>query len=341
MERSGSQLKRATNPSRSLFVDYQSFTYEGDLIIGGNETRTIENCEYGLIGNIIVKDDATLIVRNAIFNQTGKDVFVSILVENRASFYLTNATLRITENVSFPYNLRGNITILDEAKMYITKSNIENPDYGVDISARDNSLIYVENSIMRRTHEDVMMDRYVIVSYDYSQVRIKNSTLDRVVTWESSKVVIERVTLNDTIRVFGESTVQVSDSTIKYVTADNSPSLSIRSSIIRSFPYIRTGENSDVLLLHMAVKEVWANNSAKIRLIDTSVEALHIFGNATVLVGWDLPFFGPVAFPPAVALAIHLIAFILLGAIIAIISFVLIKKLRRRSLSRARENKTP
>jgi hypothetical protein len=340
MERSGSQFKRATNPSRSLFVDYQSFTYEGDLIIGDNETRTIENCEYRLIGNLTVKDNATLIIRNAIFNQTGKDAPIYILVMDRASFFLTNATLGIKQNVSDPLYARGNITILNEARMYITNSFIEHPIFGVDIWTWDNSIIYIENSIMRRRMQDVMMDRYVIVSFDYSQVRIKNSTLDRVVTWESSKVVIERVTLNDTIRVFGESTVQVSDSTIKYVTADNSPSLSIRSSIIRSSPYIRTGENSDVLLLHMAVKEVWANNSAKIRLIDTSVEALHIFGNATVLVGWDLPIFGIVAFPPLVAFAIQLIALISLGAIIAIISFVLIKKLRRRSLSRARESKT-
>ena len=63
------------------------------MIVGGNETRTIENCEYYLTGNITIEDNATLIIRNAIFNQTSLGDPVGIVVKNRANLIVTNTTL--------------------------------------------------------------------------------------------------------------------------------------------------------------------------------------------------------------------------------------------------------
>jgi len=57
------RFKQAVIPAKSVNVLYQSLMHEGDLIVSGNEKLTIENCEYQLIGNIIVKDDATLTIK--------------------------------------------------------------------------------------------------------------------------------------------------------------------------------------------------------------------------------------------------------------------------------------
>lgn len=334
-DRNSFLFKQAIAPAKSLVIQYQSLINEGDLIVGGNETRTIEDCEYQLIGNIIVKDDATLIIKNAIFNQTGRyvpaDIPANIVVKDRASFFLTNTTLIISQNVT------SRILVQNEAKMYIADSSIENFKYDVSIWAIDNSLVYIENSVMRRAKEDIghwVVETCTVVCDHYSEVHIKNLAFDRATVYQSSKVFIERSTLKDAVRIFDSPTVQVIGSIIGYVTAEGSPLLYIRSSIIESD--ITASENTtsaDIWLIHMTVERVIAGGSSKVRLIDASVKDLYIYGNAALFVGWDLPLFGPVAFPSAYAFVIQLIALNLLAATIIIVVFVMLRKLRKRHLN--------
>jgi len=342
-DRNSFLFKQAIAPAKSLVIQYQSFVNEGDLIIGGNEKRTIEDCEYQLIGNIIVKDDATLIIKNAIFNQTGRYVpmeipigntptSVNIVVENRASLFLTNTTLIISQNIT------SRILVRNEAKMYIADSSVENFKYDVSIWAIDASLLYIENSMMRRAKENATswtVESCVVLCHHYSEVHIENSTFDRATVYGSSRVFIERSTLKDAVRIFDSPTVQVVDSTIGYVTAEGSPILFIRSSIIGSYiNALQDTTSADIWLIHMTVEKVVARGSSKVRLIDASVKNLQMDGNAALFVGWDLPLFGPVAFSPALAFVIQLVALNLLAAIIIIVLFVLIRKLRKRHLSK-------
>jgi hypothetical protein len=336
LDKNGFLFEQAIAPAKSLVIQYQSLVSEGDLIVEGDETRTIEDCEYQLIGNIIVKDNATLIIKNAIFNQTGRyvpaDIPANIVVENQANFYLTNTTLIISQNVT------SRILIQNQAKMYITGSSIENFEYDVAIWAIDNSLVYIENSVMRRAKEDVeywVVETCTVVCDGYSEVHIKNLTFDRTTVYQSSKVFIERSTLNDAVRIFDSPTVQVTDSTIDYVTAEGSPVVFIRSSIIGSYIHaLQDTTSADIWLIHMTVKTVVARGSSKVRLIDASVTNLQMDGNAALFVGWDLPLFGPVAFTPTLAFVIQLIALNSLLAIIIIVLYVLIRKLRKRHLSK-------
>jgi hypothetical protein len=304
-------------PSRNL-VQYQVLEHEGDLIVSDNETRIIENCEYRVIGNVTVEDNATLIIRNAIFNQTG----LSIVIKNQANFYLTNATLMMTQTAS------SDILVINEAEIYITNSKVENPNGRVIIWGENHCIIHIENSIMQRVSEG--MERCVIVSDHYSEVHIKNSTLERETIWGNSKVFIEKTILRDAMRVFGSTIVHAKNSTIEYLTVDGNASIYFQNSVIKS--YIRAGENSNVWLMHMTVPEVWAGGNATINLVDASVKTLHISDKATLFVGWDLPFFGPVVFLPILAFAIQVIVLVLLAAGVAILLFLLAKKLRKQSL---------
>lgn len=335
-DKNGFLFEQAIAPAKSLVIQYQSLVSEGDLIVEGNETRTIEDGEYQLIGNIIVKDNATLIIKNAIFNQTGRyvpaDIPANIVVENQGNFYLTNTTLIISQNTT------SRILVQNQAKMYIADSSIENFEYDVAIWAIDNSLVNIEDSIMRRAKEDVghwVVETRTVVCDAYSEVHIKNLTFDRTTVYQYSKVFIDRSTLNDAVRIFDSPTVQVTDSTIDYVTAEGSPVVFIRSSTIESYIHaVEDTTSADIWLIHMTVETVVARGSSKIRLIDASVTSLQMDGNAALFVGWDLPLFGPVAFTPTLAFVIQLVALNSLVVMIIIVLYVLISKWRKRHPSK-------
>jgi len=345
-DRNSFSLKQAVTPAKSRVIRYQSLVNNGDLIVSGNEKRTIEDYEYQLIGNIIVKDDATLIIKNAIFNQTGQYVpmeipidntptHVNIVVENRASLFLTNTTLMISQNVT------SRILVRNEAKMYIADSSIENLKYDVSIWAIDASQLHIENSIMRRAKENATswtVQCCIVLCDHYSEAHIENLTFDRVTVYGSSKVFIERSTLRDALRIFGSPIVQVIGSIIGYVTAEESPIVYIRSSIIKGsdgscITASESTTSADIWLIHMTVESVSAGGSCKVRLIDASVKSLNMHGNASTFVGWDLPLFGPVAFSPALAFVIQLVALNLLAVTIIIVLFVGLRKLRKRRLN--------
>jgi hypothetical protein len=344
------RLKQVVAHAKSVSVQYQSLLHEGDLIVSGDEKLTIENCEYQLIGNIIVKDDAILTIRNVIFNQTTNqylpenitsDIPANIVVENQACFFLINTTLMIPQNVT------SRILAQNEAKIYITGSKIENVKYDASVWSIDSSLLYIQNSIMRRAKEDVekTVEMTVIVCTDHSEVHIENVTFDRVTVYQHSKVFIQRSTLKEAVRIFDSPTVQVTGSIIYgYVTAEGNPILYIRSSIIRygnstTEPSISASENTtsaDIWLIHMNVAKVIAGGNSKVRLIDAFVKDLYLYDNAALFVGWDLPLFGPVAFTPQLAFAIQLIALNLLALTVIIVIFVVLRKMRRLHLNESK-----
>jgi len=335
-DKNGFLFEQITAPVKSLVIQPQSLVSEGDLIVEGDEIRTIDDGEYQLIGNIMVKDNATLIISNAIFNQTGRnveaDIPANVVVKDRATFYLTNTTLIISQNVT------SRILVQNQAKMYVTDSSIENFEFDVSIWAIDNSVLFIENSVMRRAKEDVeywVVQSRVVVCDGHSEVHIENLTYDRTTVYEFSKVFIERSTLKDAVRIFDSPTVQVRDSTMDYLTAEGSPVVFIRSSTIKSYIHaLQDTTSADIWIIHTTVETVVAQGSSKVRLIDASVTNLQIEGNAALFVGWDLPLFGPVAFTPNLAFAIQLIALNALLVAIIIVSYVLIRKFRKRHLSK-------
>jgi hypothetical protein len=286
------------------------------MIVGGNEIRTIENCEYHLIGNITVKDNATLIIRNAVFNQTGAGNRAGIEVKNQARLIVTNTTLMISQDFI------SKILVQDEARVNIVNSNITNPKQDIFIWPEDNSTIHIENSVISGPGS-----RVVVANGD-SEVHIKNSSIARVTVWERSTVIIESSSLNEAIRAFNNCTVNVFDSTIGYVTAFGSLTLYIRSSIIES--YVQTGMESHVWLVKTSVKNVIAAENSEVWLIDASAGAFEEHDNAKVFVGWELPLFGTIAFHHRLAFVIQLVTPIAVGATAFVVLFVVIRKLRKR-----------
>jgi hypothetical protein len=53
--------------STNVASQYQNVTYEGDLLVSNNETFTIQDSEFYMIGKITVQDTSTLIIQNSKF----------------------------------------------------------------------------------------------------------------------------------------------------------------------------------------------------------------------------------------------------------------------------------
>ncbi len=70
--------------------------HEGDLILSGNDVFVIENTTYTETGNIIVRHNARLTMRNAtlIFNVRYHEEF-AIIVENNATFEVLDSNFKI------------------------------------------------------------------------------------------------------------------------------------------------------------------------------------------------------------------------------------------------------
>ena len=294
----------------------QSFSNEGDLVVDGNGTYIVENCEYHLIGSIIVQDNATLTIRNAIFNQTCEDNRESIVVKDRGRLTVTNVTLAMSQNSS------SIIMVQNEATFDMINSNVTNSKSEVYVWIRGNSIAYIENSEMRSFIEPKL------ITQDYSKATIKDSTLGRVVIWKDSEVFIEGSVINGALRTWGSSRVHVSGSIIGSVTAYGNLTLYIQNSIIEGD--VTDGLNCDVWLVNTSAQNVSVSGDSRVWLIDTSVTAFHEHGNATVFVGWDLPLFGPIAFHHTLVPVIRLVALLSVGAAVGVVLFVVIRKLWKR-----------
>lgn len=311
--------------SSSCHCTFAILPHEGDIIVDGNKTLTIENCEYHFTGNITIEDNATLIIRNAIFNQTGLGDPVGIVVKNRANLIITNTTLIISQaQLQFP----SKILVQDEAKLNIVNSNITSSNQEIFIWPESSSRIYIENSVISGPKS------CVVVTNGDSEVHIKNSRIDRVTAWVNSKVTIESSSLNEAIRAFNNCTINVFYSTIGYVTAYGSLTLYTRCSIIKS--YVQAAMESHVWLVKTSVQKVIAAENSEVWLIDASVGAFEEHDNAKVYVGWETPF-GPLAFHHTIAYIIQLVTPIAVGATLCVILFVAIMKLRNRQKKAKRE----
>lgn len=99
-------------------------THSGDLIISGNQTFTIENCVYQQDGNIIVKDNATLLVRNATLTMAQREREYRIDIKNQAHLIAENARLTVLTTGKIGMFPRSKIHIWDNATVKMENTTL-------------------------------------------------------------------------------------------------------------------------------------------------------------------------------------------------------------------------
>lgn len=304
--------------STSVASQYQNITYEGDLLVSNNETFSIQDSEFCMIGNITVQDTSTLIIQNSKFTLHSP----SIVLQHQAKLIMTNATL-ISRN---PYNYWGGIVVHDDSEANISYSTLQE---WWEVQASDNSKIHVNNSTI--TSGDYYHPSG-IGTHGTSSVVIENSTIDEVWIWNNSTVSINNSVVR-LVRAGGATNVNIADSEIGAIETMGSPTFSVQHTKVAwraNFLY-----NSSVRFTSSSVAEVIARGNANILLIDSYAGSIETHDDATVSVGWHLPLFGLVTMHYT---WVPIVQMIIVIAIIVVIITVLVFLYRKRARQIQREH---
>lgn len=309
--------------SATAVSQYQNVTHEGDILVSGSETFTIQDLEFHMLGKITVTDTSTLLIRNAKFVTIPTWDGESIVLEGHANLAIMNSTVIFKH----PGGFDCRIIAYDNAQGNITLSTIRQNG---DLVAYDNSSIHVRNSTMTISPEP-HTDYCGVVTYGVSTAKIENSNIDGVFVWDNSSTSI----MNSVVGLVrtgrsgpDQTTVNITSCEINAIEAyGDSPVLHIKDSTIAW--RLGLGSNASAWLTGCSVGEMTAGANASIFLIDSSADCIKTHDDATVLVGWNLPIFGLVMMHHTLVPIVQTSIIIILIAIVVISLVLLFRKTRR------------
>lgn len=212
---------------------YQNIIHEGDLILDNDETFTVKDSNFTIIGDIIVKGNARLIIRNAnltitfvthneiyhpyhirihnkgMVNITDSKVTLGlgvIILQNSSVIHINNSTIYEGPRKDF----RNQLILRDNSVPYIQKSKID-----CSLFAHHNSIVYIDESNIRYlapgeySHEGniTVQARGSYIDHmraKYSNVHVWNSTIGSV-RGEDSEICIEGSEIRFSLSAYSNS----------------------------------------------------------------------------------------------------------------------------------------
>ncbi|NIO36864.1 hypothetical protein GTO27_04075 [Candidatus Bathyarchaeota archaeon] len=240
-------------------------THIGDLIIGDNQVFSIENSVYYQAGSIIVKDNATFIIRNAKLIIDQRQEEHQITIKDMAHMVAENSRFTvITRNRVQRARATSWIYVENFASLLLNKSSSP----AIEIIARQASDITITNSKWSHpisTYDQSQMNAidsslYILNSHDSSDIRCCNSSSAWITCYDDSEILIVNTRrIADIVHTYG------------YVHCHNHSFVEIRSSTI------------DGLFAHAFQNTVCFNNTVLDEKISIdSLSSLYIYGNVTV-----------------------------------------------------------
>lgn len=219
------------------------------MVFEGDKTYTIANGNYSFDDNIIVKDNATLIVENATlyFNTSEIEVIQSY---DNANVQIISSEVR--HDVASEINPKGSsklsitnssvdfVISFDASETKIEKSRLDiihaygSSDFFIDnstirhISAYGSSHTHIIYSLLDRIYStdnpsviisDTRIQSY-IDAYKYSNISVKNSFVDRSYLYGSSTLNVDDSTMNS-ITTTGSSSLFMMNSNADWVSTGN------------------------------------------------------------------------------------------------------------------------
>ncbi len=316
---------------------HQNVTYEGDLLVINNETFTIQDSEFYVIGKITVKDTSTLIIQNskltAIPTYASSPDGESIILEDQANLIITNATL-ISRRQFFP-EFDCKILVQDDAEVNITHSALEKR---WEIVAYNSSVINVNNTTTQMIFYGAdTASLNGVITYDTSTAEIENSTIESIFVSDNSTVSIRNSVVKQ-VRMEGRrsgsahadnATVDIICSTVEYINAmKGMPILYVEDSTVTWRANFLA--SSSVQFTRSSIAELIAQKNTNIILIDCYAESIETRNNSNVFVGWHLPLFGLVTMHyTLVPIVQTIITIAIVVMIIAVLVFLYRKRARR------------
>jgi hypothetical protein len=307
---------------------YLNVTYEGDLVISNNQTYTIENQDFHIIGKITVKDTSSLIIRNSNFTTVPSDD-VSIELTDHANLVVTNATV-VFKRPSF----ESRIVVQDNAKANITNSKLQNQGYVITYKS---SFIYVNNSTIKTsTTATDYLKLSGVATFDTSSAEVENSTIDGLFVWGNSTASANGSVIGilrcGSLEEPDKTTVNITNSKVAYIeTFGGAPTLYVEDSTVGN---VLLNVRAVARFRSTSVDQISAYGNAFALLIESSAGSIKTEDNATVLVGWQLPLFGVVTLPYG---WIPIVQLSLVVVVITIIVIALLVLRRRRATHALKE----
>lgn len=249
--------------------------HEGNLTIADNEVYLIDGCNFRQIGNVLVKDNATLLVRNSTFNQTSEDPEF-ITLTGRAKLIVENSSLIISQFFDVK------ILLYDQAMLNVTGSNVTNHYLGIWIWMEDNSEAYITNTKMSPHGEGSR-----VVTDHNSKAEIRYSTLDYVVGWGNSTANVFYSQLRKAVKIWSTTKVHILNSSMDFIWTMHYSRIEIQNSIVYSTTYAQPAllalGNSYAYLFNSTLKgNINTAEFATVRLRNSSVQNVSAYDNAIV-----------------------------------------------------------
>jgi len=147
--------------------------HPGDLIVDGNTTLLIENCTFTVTGIVKVRDNATLIVRNAELNVSINTAAGMVILENDGTLIMEEAGLNLNYDVkpSIYRLIICDVDIRDTATLDVRKSRISSKLGQIHFRISQHSRLILnastsENAIDAYDDSEISTDESPIYSID-------------------------------------------------------------------------------------------------------------------------------------------------------------------------------
>jgi len=151
--------------------------YQGNLILNGNNVTTIENKQFDINGSIVITENATLILRNAVLN-------VTQISGNQFNMTLTNAVSGfprlIVDNATITSNYSFQVEVWSSSVVNATRlTTAQNIDFNLYSSAS----AFVSNSTIGATGDSWALQQT-------SSLTASNSSFCDVGSWDVTTVTL-------------------------------------------------------------------------------------------------------------------------------------------------------
>ena len=181
-------------------VEASPDVYQGDVVLTGNDVYVIENQRFDINGSIIVEENATLVLRNAMINFT--------------------QTENYEHNMTFRNPLNGNPRLQGDNTTITASNRYFDVGFWGDSTAI--------------THRLETASKVRLAAHDSSVLSLSNANTAPVYGWDSSVVNITGSTIHDHVFAADSSTLTVTNSTLhSYLSADESSVVKVSNSTLR------------------------------------------------------------------------------------------------------------
>ena len=258
-----------------ISVGYASVVHEGNLTIAGNEVFLVDGGDFHQNGSVLVRDNATLIIRNARYYQTAED-YEHIAVRDQARFVIENSS------ALFSYAPDVKISVLNQTVMNVTNSVVTNSLGGVWIWMGQDALLN-----MRSSNMSSLGDGGRVVTDHSCRAEIQNSTLDFAVCWDRSIVNVSGSAIRKGAKAWSTAQVLISDCIVDYLWAYQNCRMEIKNTTVPSdAPFevaLRSSGDANVYIFSSVLEDnVNVATQVKVRLRDSSTRNVSAYDNSVV-----------------------------------------------------------